>query len=1073
MERPRLWGLVLAGLLLLPGNTLAQVAASIVGTVQDTSGAVIPEVAVTVKNLETGASRTVATNDRGYYRALSLPVGHYEVAAEKTGFRAQVRTGIDLVVGQEAVVNLSLEVGEVQQSVTVSAEAPVVNTTTASTSGLVGERQVKDLPLNGRSFDSLLTLNPGATNFRGKAGTTNWSVEGKRPTQNLILMNGVEYAGASIVDVVASGLLGIDAVREFNVVSNNHSAEYGKRAGAQVSVVIQSGTNQLHGTAFEFLRNSALDAKNFFDKGLIPPFKRNNFGGALGGPLRKDQTFLFGSYEGVRQRLGGSNRIFVPDENARRGLLPNAQGVPTPVAGLNPAMLPYLQWWWPAPNGQNLGGGIAEAFTNPQSSLRQDFGVVRFDHTFSDNDSLSANYTVTDSGSLTVDTDPVFVTTNPARNQLISLQELHILSPSVTNTFIVGISRAAFVSDALIPVDPNFPPSLSFVAGQRPGSVNIGGTASGTGASSITAGGNGNVPHYSVARSLFTFQDAVQVIRGNHQLSAGVWLERLRSNESATSGVLGRVSFSNLQSILQGTVATFQFAANSTPMAWRSLMGAWYLQDAIQVRPNLTLRLGLRHEFTNGWNERNGRAVNWRFDPNGVFLTDPVIGNSVLAENNAKRLFGLRVGLAWDPFGKGKTSIRAGFGTSYDLQDGLGFMLGSSPPFNGTVTVQNAPLLSVVPIVFGAPVNPTCGPGVPNPCTTYAPRGVQNSFKTPTSQAWNFAVEQQLSPNMALRLAYVGSFAFHAPVVIDPNAIHLQICSSPAGCTSGGVGAARGAVPQGAEYIPVGTRPNPYLSFGYQWFYQGNASYNSLQVDLNRRVSRGLVFRANYTWAKNLDNGSGIAGSQATNNPQSLSNSYDTSRDWGLSALNVTHQVGGNFTYELPFGPNKPLLSGVTGVVNKLVSGWQLNGIVGLLSGLPFTPLAGSNRSGDGNGWNPDRPSLNPAFTGPVLLRSVNKWYDPNAFVLPIPGTYGNAGRNVLTGPGLATLDFSLFKSTRISERVGLQFRAEVFNSFNRANFGIPSPVVFSGATFNTSAGVITSTVTTSRQIQFGLKLIF
>lgn len=1078
-----LCSLFLTALLFVASSNVAwaQVSASISGRIKDPSDAAIPAATVRVTSLETGATRTAATDERGNYRVLSLPVGRYEVRAENAGFKAAVQTGINLVVGQEAVVNLRLEVGGVQQQITVTGESPLVNTTTASVAGMVGEQQVKELPLNGRSFDLLITLNPGAVNYTamkrsGQSGGNFFSVVGRRPGENITLLNGVEYTGAGQTAITPGGasgqLLGIDAVREYNVVSGPYSAEYGKVAGAQISVVTQSGTNQLHGSVFEFLRNSALDARNFFDKGAIPAFKRNQLGGSLGGPIRKDRTFMFGNYEGFRQRLGLSSVAFVPDLNARQGLLPNAQGVPTPVAGLDPGMVPFMAFW-PVPNGPVLGNGIALAYSNPNQSIREDYGTTRFDQTFSEKDSLSVVYTIDDGDNLTPGQNPLFGTTGAIRNQITSLQETHIFSPQVINSFTAGFSRSAFLNVST-PLT-SFPPSLSFVTGKPPGGVGISGGESGTQASAITPAGGGSGPSVDVRRSLFTFADGLQVINGKHQISAGVWFQRLRSNNSNVSRAWGLASFATLQSFLQGTVATFSVAPNSVPMGWRSWEGAWYLQDSVQLLPNLNLRFGLRHEFSNGWSEVFGRGANFLFDSNGVVQTNPMVGRSLLTENNAKWLFGPRISLAWDPFGNGKTSIRAGIGTYYNQVDAVSYLFDSNPPFNGSGSFSNVPLHSLIPVNPSLSMPPACGPDVPRPCTTYSPKGYQNSYRIPTVESWNFTVEQQITPSTALRVAYVGSQAYHLFVNEDPNSIQPQICSSPAGCTSGGILAAssRGTVPQGAEYIPVGTRPNPYMTYGTMLFSRGNANYNAFQVELIRRFTHGLQFRANYTWSKNLDILSGVASSQSINEAQQVMNRFDQHRDWGPAALNVTHQASGNFSYELPVGQGKPWLNGVSGVAGKLLSGWQVNGIVTLLGGFPFTPQAGSNRSGDGNSNAPDRPSVNPAFTGPVILGSPNRWFNPNAFVLPTPGTYGNLGRGVLTGPGLAEVDFSLFKNTKISERIELQFRGEFFNIINRANFGTSNPLAFSGNTINSSAGVVTDTTTTSRQIQFGLKLVF
>jgi hypothetical protein len=358
---------------------------------------------------------------------------------------------------------------------------------------------------------------------------------------------------------------------------------------------------------------------------------------------------------------------------------------------------------------------------------------------------------------------------------------------------------------------------------------------------------------------------------------------------------------------------------------------------------------------------------------------------------------------------------------------------------------------------------------------------VQANAKTPTVQEWHFAIEQQLNQSMALRASYVGSFGYHGLLSVDPNTISAQICSSAAGCQAGGAAAGgtpataanQSHVPQGAQYIPVGTRPNPYLGAGFFWFTEGNSRYNALEVDVTKRFSRNFQFRGNYTWSKNLDLNSGLTGAQANNQAQMIMDRNDLHRDWGPSALNVTHQGSISARYELPFGRGKHWLSNAAGVENKVLGGWQVNGIVTLLSGFPFTPQVGSNRSGDGDTRNPDRPSLSTTFSGPVVLGQQTRWYDPNAFVLPALGTYGNLGRGTFNGPELAAVDLSVFKNTSITERVALQFRTEFFNLLNRTNLGTPNATVFSNGAISSSAGVITTLATTPRQIQFGLKLIF
>ncbi len=1050
----------------------AQVTAAISGSVEDASGAAVPDATVTVRSLETGASRTVKTDSSGGYTVVSLPLGPQELKAGKPGFKTDVRTGVDLVVGQEAVVNFRLELGELVQQVTTSDEAGVVNTTTSSVAGVVGEQQIKDLPLNGRSFDNLIPLNPGAVNYSAlktrytstSDGNT-FSVDGRRTYENLFLLNGIEYTGSSQLAISPGGvsgtLMGIDAIREFNVLTDTYDAAYGKRAGAQISVITQSGTNQLHGSLYEFIRNSDLDARNFFDMASVPPFRRNQFGGALGGPVKKDKWFLFGNYEGYRQSLAETNVSVVPDEEARQGLLPNAAGVYKPVSKLNPAMLNYTQLW-PAPNGPELtvGGlpsGTALSYNNPRNTVREDFGTLRTDYLLSARDTFSADYTIDDGDSLIPQADPLFASYETLRNQVASVEETHIFSPNILNTFRAGFSRAAFSYDSTLLA--SFPASLDFVTGLGPGGIVIGGGVTTTNGGSITSAGPNNASNVWDRRNLFTYTDGVQITKGRNQISAGVWSQRMQDNDNTASRQLGQASFASLTTFLQGTVTSFQVVPDPNELGWRSLFGAGYVQDAIKLTPRLTFQVGLRYEFTTGWNEESGRAANYVTGSNGILQTNPVVGSSAFTNNNATHLLGPRAGLAWDVFGNGRTAIRAGYGTYYSLIDDLGYLLNSIPPYNGSVS-KTGSLPSLVPIT----------PGVPPPAgTIYAPQGVQPNAGTPTVQEWNFTAEQQLSHDTVLRVAYVGSFGYHGLISIDPNTIPAQVCSNPSGCSAGGdislasFGTNPHTVPEGTLYIPGpgATRPNPDLGAGFFWYTEGNSSYNALQIDVSHRFRKGLQFRANYTRSKDLDMNSALTTAQANNQPQMVLDRNDLHRDWGPSAYNVPNLVNLSGTYELPFRGN------------RLVSGWQLNTIVTLESGFPFTPVIGSNRSGDGDTRNPDRPSVNPAFSGPVVEGNPNQWFNPSAFILPTPGTYGNLGRSTYSGPGLANVDASLFKETIIHERIRLQFRAEFFNLLNRVNFGTPNSTVFSGSSVSPSAGLITTTNTTSRQIQFGLKLLF
>jgi hypothetical protein len=1010
------------------------VGGSISGTVRDDSGAPIPGTNVTVRNVETGFERRTVTDDAGRYAAFSIAVGKYEILAEKEGFNTQRKTGIDLVVGQTVTVDLTLPVGEVRQAITVEEAPSPVSLSTQEISGLVSERQVKDLPLNGRSYDELMTLNPSIVNYTaersGGVGTSNsavgnmFAVSGRRPQENLFLLNGIEYTGASVIDNTPGGtsgeLLGVDAVREFNVVSDTYGAEYGKRPGAQVSIVTASGSNDLHGTLYEFLRNSDLDARNFFDQGAIPHFERNSFGANLGGPIVKNKVFIFGNYEGFWQNWALSDVTLVPDDASRAKAVASVQ----PLLNL-----------WPVANGPDLGGGIAEAFSHPLQTIREDFGTTRLDYNISNNDSLFAAYTLDDSRANTPSANPLSLILETEREQVLSLQEQHTFSPTVLNTARVGFSRADYFFNGEVPVD-----IPGWVSDDPIGAIVIGGGTASNGASQITTAGANTSSNARQARSLFTYDDHIYISHGIHQWEAGVWFQQIRSNDNLAQDQYGQASFSSLNSFLQGTIATFTVVPSPTELGWRSLEAAGFVQDNIKLRSNLQLRLGFRFESTNGWNEAFGRASNYLFT-NGVIDTNPTIGNAALAVNRAKFLPEPRVGLAWDPWGKSKTVIHAGFGIYRALLDNIDYRLDQSAPFNTVDTLKNVP-------VAGLLITP--GATLPSG-SKISPSGIQPDAYTPTVITWTFKVEQQLSPSTLLSLGYVGSHGYHELLSLDANEPVPTI------------------LPDGQAYYPTSAPlANPAVANTTSWFTEGLSSYNALQVDVSRRLTKGLQFRGVYTFAKSLDDGSALNTSLSVNAPAFVMYPLDPKLDWGPAAADIRHSGVINATYELPFHSAKSFQQ-------HLVSGWSVSAIETLQTGFPFTPELGYNPTNNGDSRDPIRPSWNPAFTGPLILGSPNEYYNPNAFIVPATGTYGNVGRNVFTGPGLAELDFSTTKNTVLTEKLRLQFRAEFFNIFNRANFGTPNPVVFTSATTvpSPTAGVITSTATTSRQIQFGLKLLW
>ena len=1063
--------------LVSPPAMRGQVSASVTGVVTDASGARVAAANVAARNVETGATRSATTDDEGRYQMLALPVGEYEMRVSKAGFQEGLRSGIHLVVGQEASVSLTLQVGAVREQVRVDEDAPIINLTTRDISGLVSEQQVKQLPLNGRSYDLLLPLNPGIVNFTSqKTGGTgisnsttanNFAVSGNRPQQNLFLLNGVEYSGAAENNMQPGGtsgmLLGVDAVREFNVERDSYSAELGKHPGAQVMIVTRSGSNDWHGSVYEFLRNNVFDARNFFDApGGPPPFQRNQFGASLGGPVHKDATFFFANYEGFRQNLHQTSAAFVPDLQSRADAVSSVK--------------PLLNLWpTPAPSDPDFKSGanpdgIAEVSSSPLQTIREDFGTARVDHNFSQRDALSAVYTVDDGQDFTATPlDPLSADIETLREQVFSLDETHVFSPSLLNTARVGYSRAGyFFTGEPAPGTPaaGVP---GFLLGRPVGAVVVGGSAASNPQAQVGLAGSNNGSNLSIHRNLFTFEDRVAWTRGRHQFSFGAWFQPFQSNETIALSQFGQATFTSLQTFLAGTISSFLFDPAPTEMNWRSLFGAWYAEDVIRVNRKLTVSLGFRDEFSTGWNEAHGRAANYVY-VNGVIQTAPHVGGSLFTTNNAKFLPQPRVGIAWSPFNQ-KTVIRAGFGIYNDLQDALGYRADQNAPFNPT---YSTPLT-----VAQLPLNPAG----PIPATAkLVPGGVQPDLQTPTLISWSLRVQREISPNTSLTVGYVGSHGYHELIGVDGNEPFPVVCPA-APCPANypatfPAGLAGTPVPAGSFFVPVTTKPNPALNNTWSWFSEGDSLYNALQVDVNRRFSGGFTVRGVYTYSKALDDGDSLNATTSGGGPALASNPFNLKSDWGLATYDVRNIGVINASYALPIGSGKRLLGGATGFANGLASGWTVNSIVTLQDGFPFTPQLSYNPSNNGDTRNPVRPFANPAFSGPVILGSPNEWFNPSAFLAPANtaangGFYGNVGRNTLIGPGLATWDFSVLKDTQIRERMTVQFRAEIFNLLNRANFNQPNEVVFTPSGLSPTAGVITSTSTSSRQVQFALKLLW
>ena len=1054
------------------------VGGTISGTVTDSTGAAIANASVLVHNDETGNERHLQSGADGRYAAPSIPVGSYTITAIADGFSQQRRTGIPLSVGQAQSVNLTLTLSGIAQVVTVEEQPEVVNLSTQQTAGLIDAHEIKELPLNGRSYDQLITLNPATVNYTaqrsGSVGTSNssvgnmFAVSGRRPQDNLFLLNGVEYTGASLINVTPGGtsgqLLGVEAVREFNVITDTYSASYGKRQGAQVSIVTASGTNAIHGSAYEFLRNSYFDARNYFDPARIPNFQRNNFGGSLGGPIKKDKLFLFANYEGYRQNLGVTDVTYVPDNNARKGIVP---GVANPIA-ISSTVAGLLNLW-PVQNGPELltsvgaQTGIALAYSSPEQHIREDFGTARFDANLTPNDLLFAVYTIDDSVAHTPTQDPYSLVAETLREQVASVQEQHVFSPRLLNTARAGFSRASFYFLGSIPSNIQAV-TPTFLTGKPTGAVVISGSTASNGASTITTAGVNVGSNNSTTRNLFTFDDHIYYSRGRQQIEAGGWLQLLESNDNLAQDQDGQASFASLTTFLQGTIKTFTYVPVTTELGWRSTFVDAYLEDTIKLLPTLELRAGIRTESTDGWNASHGRAPVYGFT-NGVINTTPTTGSAALTTNHAILLPEPRLGLSYDPFSTGKTVVRASFGLHHALLDSLDYRLDQSAPFNTIYSTS------------GTVTSPTSGTSSVSPST------VQPDIQTPAVFAWTLRVEQQIAPHTSLTVGYVGSHGYHQILSEDLNepasfVIPNQSVFYPAYY----------ATPTSAPAAPV--KANPALANTTSWVSQGSSSYNALEVDLKRQLANGFTLRANYTYARNLDDGSAWNTSVSANTPAFVSYPNNPALDWGPAATDIRNLASINASYDLPFGKNHLLLANAKPLANSVVSGWTLSAIATLESGFPFSPQLGYNPTGSGDSRNPVRPNINPSFTGSLYTsgstaQRVAQYFNPNAFSAPAAGYVGNVSRDSLTGPAYNDLDLSLAKTTQLTAGLRAQFRAEFFNVLNHTNLLTPSETVFSAgptqgtlasqntvAALSPTAGVITSAATT-RQIQLGLKLLF
>ena len=1050
----------LFALLILSSAVIAlgqAVTGTILGRVTDSTGAVVAGASVQIQNTETGLSRTEQADSEGRYSARNLPLGSYSVTVQQAGFQTAVRRGIVLTVASEVAVNVELAVGNVQEKVEVTAEAPVIETTNATISSLVGQEELRELPLNGRSVDTLTLLNPGV--LASKSGTPtpalgfglHISANGARPDAALYLIDGTVMNDNSDngSGSAAGSILGVEGILEFRMLTHNFSAEYGRNSGAVVSMVTRSGTNGFHGSLFEFMRNNIFDARNFFNQGGLPPYRRNQFGAAAGGPIRKDKIFFFANYEGLRTRQGVTNISGVPDENARKGLVPDASGKLQSVT-LKPAVIPYLALW-PLPNsGINYGDGTGAYVFNFNQATTEDYGLGRVDVRLSDKDNFYVRYVDDPSAGTVPRPTPNFQITTAAHARYLVLSETHILSGSSLNDFRFSLNRTdpGRDSNALVSIDP----SLSFVPGQAFGDIKFAqtGTSGGTGSSSGLAelGNHSTTPHH-YSQNLFDEADTFTTVRGAHSLKFGVDFQRVQENTSGTTGTRGVYTFGGLTGLLAGTPTVFTLNTVNGFLGWRQILFGWFVQDDLRLRPNLTINLGFRHEFYTSPTEVNGRNAAL------IHITDAQVTPGV-PFISPKKNFSPRVGMAWDPTGSGKTSVRLGAGFFYNELNGRQY----------TNTVNGNPYTS-------APSYSVSNPAFPNQYQLGFSAGAQSvstmeyHLHTPTVVQYNLEVQRQLTPTLSLRVGYIGSAGYHMTRVSAQN-IRLPLIQ-----------------PDGS-YLFTAARPklNPNFSTITYESTDARYNYNGFQTVLQKTLSVGLQLQASYTYSKAMSNSDEIGPAYTNSVVANTLDPWNPMRDYSLSAYDQRQTFVLNGAYQLPLDK---YLSGR--MAKTALGGWAINGIFSYGSGLPFGVADGFNNSLNSDTTTPDRPNLLPGFSNNPIqgvttgcqgvpagqkLQTPTRWFDPCAFALSPAGTYGNVGRVTLTSPGGANIDFTLIKNTQITERTKLEFRAEFFNLFNHAHFSLPNLTVFaSDRSRSGSAGSIISTISDNREIQFGMKFIF
>jgi hypothetical protein len=1058
------------------------VGGTISGTISDRSGAVVANATVSLQNLATGVTTAITTNAQGLYSLPNLLPGNYQETVSATGFEKAIRNGIVLTVGAQMVSNVEMKVGAINESIQVSDQPPDLQLESSAISSSTDSKTLVELPLNARSWTDLATLQPGVSTIRAMASVSSTdrlgrgygvelSVSGGRPQQNNYLLDGIsinDYTNQAPGSILG-GNLGVDAVSEFLVLTSNQGAEYGRTSGGVISAITRSGTNGFHGSAYEFLRNSALDARNYFDGPKIAPFRRNQFGASAGGPIQKDKTFIFADYEGLRQSLGLSIVDNVPSLAARSGQLSTG-----PVT-VDPLVSPYLAFY-PLPNGLVSGDTGIYSFSG-SAITTENYFTTRVDHKFSNNDSVAGSYMYDNSPSSQNDEFNNKLIFTKTKRQLVSLEENHLFRSSLMNSFRLGYHReyaaAPSGSKAINPLAADT--GLGYVPGDTVGFIGVPGLTFFTGGLSTQTPAEYNWNSWQAYDNVF-------LTKGKHSLKLGGNVERIIDNQSTPSQPGGDFEFSSLADFLTNnrpptpntppdllTLIADAPGIVSRRRMRETVFGA-YLQDDMHVRSNLTLNLGLRYEMATVPSETHGKLASLQQ------LTDPaVIVRSPLFANPTLRNFEPRIGFAWDPSGNAKTAIRGGFG----MFDVLYFPANLRHTIDGTVPFYASVNGSVSPGSFG-PFALTPSPAYTSLSasgTAQRAAYIDQHPKRNYVMQWNLNIQRAIAPNTTGMIAYIGSRALHNLMQTDDSSIVLPI----------------GKTAEGYLWPAVSSATlNPNFGRVPATLWNSDAVYHALELQVQKRFSHGLSGQASYTWGRSIDTASGSTDGDQFRNGLSSLFFFDPKLRRGPSDFNQTHNVVVSYTWEIPTP------KGLPAVLGWIAGGWEYGGIFEANTGVPFTVTIA-----------PDPLGMNStdAFSFPDIVHGCNpvhgglNYLNLNCFTLPqatpdiaalcvpfsgasVPGTcanlLGNGRRNSIVGPGLINLDMSLFKNNyvkRISEHFNVQFRVEVFNILNHSNFNPPTAnlQVFNGdgSTGGLTPGLLDTTSTTSRQVQFAVKVIW